>query len=88
MRIPISNNSLITNTIVECIFHVLGYVTTEDLSAVIQSLNENPTKEEVKDMINEVDADGNGTIDFEEFLNIMARKMKVYNYIYVIQDYN
>ena len=27
-------------------------------------------------MINEVDADGNGTIDFPEFLSLMARKMK------------
>ncbi|KAL3654649.1 hypothetical protein CASFOL_001634 [Castilleja foliolosa] len=27
-------------------------------------------------MIYEVDADGNGTIDFSEFLNLMARKMK------------
>lgn len=30
----------------------------------------------VQDMINEVDADGNGTIDFPEFLTMMARKMK------------
>merc|ERR1739848_947902 len=28
------------------------------------------------DMINEVDADGNGTIDFPEFCTLMARKMK------------
>merc|ERR1712232_1017619 len=28
-----------------------------------------------QDMINEVDADGNGTIDFLEFLPLMARKM-------------
>jgi len=27
-------------------------------------------------VINEVDADGNGTIDFPEFLTMMARKMK------------
>ena len=27
-------------------------------------------------MINEVDVDGNGTIDFPEFLSLMARKMK------------
>jgi Ca2+-binding EF-hand superfamily protein len=27
-------------------------------------------------MINEVDADGNGTIDFPELLSLMARKMK------------
>ena len=27
-------------------------------------------------IINEVDEDGNGTIDFEEFLQMMAKKMK------------
>ncbi|CAA6669159.1 unnamed protein product [Spirodela intermedia] len=30
-----------------------------------------PTEAELQDMINEVDADGNGTIDFPEFLNLM-----------------
>ncbi|KAJ0959839.1 hypothetical protein J5N97_000462 [Dioscorea zingiberensis] len=33
-------------------------------------------REELQDMINEVDADQNGTIDFPEFLNLMANKMK------------
>ena len=37
---------------------------------------QNPTEAELQDMINEVDADGNGTIDFPEFLSLMARKMK------------
>lgn len=40
------------------------------------SLGQNPTEAELQDMINEVDADGNGTIDFPEFLTMMARKMK------------
>ena len=43
----------------------------------MRSLGQNPTEAELQDMINEVDADGNGTIDFPEFLNLMARKMKV-----------
>ena len=43
---------------------------------VMRSLGQNPTEAELQDMINEVDADGNGTIDFPEFLTMMARKMK------------
>jgi Ca2+-binding EF-hand superfamily protein len=43
----------------------------------MRSLGQNPTEAELQDMINEVDADGNGTIDFPEFLSLMARKMKV-----------
>ncbi|CAF1141127.1 unnamed protein product [Rotaria sordida] len=43
---------------------------------VMRSLGQNPTEAELQDMINEVDADGNGTIDFPEFLTMIARKMK------------
>ena len=42
----------------------------------MRSLGQNPTESELQDMINEVDADGNGTIDFPEFLSMMARKMR------------
>uniref|UniRef100_A0AAY5EP70 EF-hand domain-containing protein n=1 Tax=Electrophorus electricus TaxID=8005 RepID=A0AAY5EP70_ELEEL len=42
----------------------------------MRSLGQNPTEAELQDMINEVDADGNGTIDFPEFLTMMAKKMK------------
>ena len=42
----------------------------------MRSLGQNPTLEELYDMINEVDADGNGTIDFSEFLKIMERKIE------------
>ncbi|KAL0414461.1 UNVERIFIED_CONTAM: Calmodulin [Sesamum radiatum] len=53
-----------------------GCITIEELATVIRSLDQNPTEEELQDMINEVDADGNGTIEFAEFLNLMAKKMK------------
>ncbi|RWW57188.1 hypothetical protein BHE74_00036037 [Ensete ventricosum] len=52
------------------------FFTTRSLGTVMRSLGQNPTEAELQDMINEVDADGNGTIDFPEFLNLMARKMK------------
>lgn len=60
--------------LVEC---AIGCITVEELATVIRSLDQNPTEEELQDMISEVDADGNGTIEFDEFLNLMARKMKV-----------
>lgn len=56
---------------------IAGTITTKELGTVMRSLGQNPTEAELQDMINEVDADGNGTIDFPEFLNLMARKMKV-----------
>lgn len=64
----------------EMISELAGVITMEELAAVIHSLNERPTKEEVQEMINEVDGDGSGTIHFEDFLNIMATKMKVTNH--------
>jgi calmodulin len=47
----------------------------------MRSLGQNPTEAELQDVINEVDADGNGTIDFPEFLSLMLRKMKEQDYV-------
>lgn len=40
------------------------------------SLGLKPTKSELQDMINEVDLDQTGSIDFPEFLSMMSRKTK------------
>ncbi|XP_027353284.1 calmodulin-like protein 11 isoform X3 [Abrus precatorius] len=53
-----------------------GCITIEELGTAIRSLDENPTVEELQIMMSEVDTDGSGTIEFGEFLNLMARKMK------------
>ncbi|KAJ0006060.1 hypothetical protein Pint_36747 [Pistacia integerrima] len=53
-----------------------GCITIEELAAAISSLDQNPTEEELHNMINEVDMNGNGTIELGEFLNLMARKTK------------
>jgi calmodulin len=43
---------------------------------MMRSLGQNPSDSELRDMIDEVDADNAGTIDFAEFLTMMARKIK------------
>ena len=53
-----------------------GTITLAELKAVMKNLGLNPSDNELLEMINEVDADGNGTIEFTEFLDLMARKLK------------
>jgi Ca2+-binding EF-hand superfamily protein len=54
-----------------------GTITTKELGTVMRSLGQNPTEAELQDMVNEVDVDGSGSIEFMEFLQLMAKKMKV-----------
>ena len=54
-----------------------GSITTKELGTVMRSLGQNLSEAEIKEMIDIVDEDKNGTIDFQEFLHLMARKMKI-----------
>ncbi|CAO1420024.1 unnamed protein product [Diamesa hyperborea] len=48
--------------------HNRGYITASDLRAVLQCLGEDLDEDEIEDMIKEVDVDGDGRIDFLEFV--------------------
>ena len=54
-----------------------GSITVRELGTVMRSLGQNLSEAEIKEMIDIVDEDKNGTIDFQEFLHLMARKMKL-----------
>lgn len=41
----------------------------------MRALGFEPKKEEIKKMISDIDKDGSGTIDFQEFLEMMTAKM-------------
>ena len=53
-----------------CVLYLL-----QELATVMRSLGQNPTEAELQDMINEVDEDGNGTIEFDEFLVMISKKV-------------
>ncbi|XP_023320702.1 calmodulin isoform X2 [Eurytemora carolleeae] len=49
-------------------------ITGEELGVVLRSMGQNPSEQELEQMINEMDEDGSGTVDFEEFVILMKRK--------------
>lgn len=53
-----------------------GRITVAELGVVMRSLGHKPTEKELRGMVNEADQDGNGTIEFSEFLDMMAKQMK------------
>ncbi|CDR17423.1 unnamed protein product, partial [Oncorhynchus mykiss] len=53
-----------------------GDISTRELGQVMRMLGQNPTREELALIIEEVDEDGSGSIDFEEFLVMMVRLLK------------
>ncbi|XP_055302538.1 calmodulin-beta isoform X2 [Sitodiplosis mosellana] len=52
--------------------HNRGYITASDLRAVLQCLGEDLDEDEIEDMIKEVDVDGDGRIDFYEFVHALG----------------
>ncbi|MCJ1440326.1 MAG: hypothetical protein MMC23_000809 [Stictis urceolatum] len=52
-----------------------GTISAEELGEIMRSLGQHPTDSELRDIVDEADIDGNGTIDFNEFLHLMARPL-------------
>jgi len=53
-----------------------GKVTIEELRLLYTSLGQNFSEAELRDFLVEVDSDGSGTIEWEEFLALMVRQLK------------
>ena len=53
-----------------------GAFSASDLAVVMQSFGLTPSEADLMEMITEVDVDGNGVIEFSEFLSMMTSKLK------------
>merc|ERR1712226_913094 len=53
-----------------------GSVTSGQVSGIMRSLGQNPSEAEIQDMVNKVDMDGSGMLNFPEFLMMMGLKME------------
>ena len=48
-----------------------GAISAKELLGVMRAMGQNPTEDEVLNLMLEADLDGNGTIEFPEFLELM-----------------
>jgi len=48
---------------------------TKNFLQVMRSIGQNPTEDEILEMVMESDLNGDGTIDFDEFLAMMAARV-------------
>ncbi|XP_076019540.1 troponin C, skeletal muscle-like [Genypterus blacodes] len=53
-----------------------GDISTRELGNLMKMLGQNPSREELAAIVLEVDEDGSGSIDFEEFLVMMVHQLK------------
>ena len=53
-----------------------GKISPKDLGIVMRSLGQNPTEAELQEIINEIDAERKGAVEFFEFVNIMEKKIE------------
>merc|ERR1712079_792124 len=51
-----------------------GTVSTKELGAVMRTLGNNPTQEELEELIDDADRDGSGSVDFREFVELMIKR--------------
>ena len=50
-----------------------GTISTKELLPVLRSIGQNPTEDEILNLVIEYDVNGDGTIDFDEFIEMMSK---------------
>lgn len=53
-----------------------GTISAEELGELMETLGVHATEDDIEAMIEEIDLDSNGEIDFEEFVAVMSRKIQ------------
>ncbi|CAL4095476.1 unnamed protein product, partial [Meganyctiphanes norvegica] len=49
-----------------------GYITTDTLREILKELDNKLSEDDLDNMIEEIDEDGSGTVDFDEFMEMMS----------------
>ena len=53
-----------------------GQITQDELKQLLNNIGQKPSDSEIQDMINEIDIDGDGKINFDNFITLMKKKLR------------
>ena len=53
-----------------------GQITHDELKLLLNNIGQKPSDSEIQDMINEIDIDGDGKINFDNFITLMEKKLR------------
>ena len=56
-----------------------GSIQHDEIAQVMRTLGQNPTDDEVEQMVSAIDVDGNGEVEFDEFIILMVQQLKKEN---------
>merc|ERR1712139_568359 len=59
-----------------------GTIETQELKIAMRALGFEPKQEEIDKMVRDVDDDGSGSVDYPEFLDMMAHKILNINFFF------
>ena len=62
-----------------------GSIDVEELKEAMEALGQTPTVEQIQIMVDEVDEDGSGEIEFDEFLGLMSKQMLNSDVVYTME---
>jgi len=63
-----------------------GTITTEEINVVMESIGLQISKQELEDIMADLDVNGDGHMDFDEFVQMMDRRMSVHSQRAEIED--
>ena len=90
VKIPIlkSMKNLVKLKIFTIFFIAEGYLTVETLSSILLELEPDLSAEQLKEIIDEVDEDGSGTIDYDGNFEFYVAKMTPFNFLNFLEFMN
>ena len=74
----LSGDHTIKNLAIRINFHRIydkykqGFITTDVLKEILREIDTELTEYELDEIVEEVDEDGSGTVDFDEFMDMMT----------------